>query len=121
MLFPERHLLAIVQPNPIRQSVRVLSDSPESAIFDLGDFEVDCLARVFGILYDEADDAGGKEVADCLGWEDDTRPVRKSVLTYRGEGTWHGCGCELWAAIVYAMNKCSGSRILSTTRDTQLY
>ena len=87
MLFPKCHLLTIFQSNVIRQSVRVLSDSPESAVFNLGDLEVDCLARVFGILYDDADDAGAKEVADCLGWEDDTRPVRKSVLTNRGEGT----------------------------------
>ena len=88
MLFPERHLLAILQSNPIRQSVRILSDSPESAIFYFGDLEVDCLgALVFGILYDDADDTGGKEVADCLGWEGDTRPVRESVLTNRGEGT----------------------------------
>ena len=88
MLFPERHLLTIVQSNVIRQSVRVLSDSPKSAIFNFGDLEVDCLgAFVFGILYDDADDAGGKEVADCLGWEYDTRPVRESVLTHRGEGT----------------------------------
>ena len=88
MLFPKRHLLAILQPNPIRQSVRVLSDAPESAIFYFGDLEVDCLGSfVFGILHDDADDAGGKEVADCLGWEGETRPVRESVLTNRGEGT----------------------------------
>lgn len=96
MLFPKRHLLTILQSNPIRQSIRVLSNSPESAIFYLGDLEVDSLgALVFGILYDDADDAGGKEVADCLGWESNTRPVRESVLTDRGEATRHGSTCEL--------------------------
>lgn len=68
MFLPERPLLAILQANPVRQSVRILSNPPESAVFDFGDFEVDGFGALsIGILYDDADDAGRKEVADGLG------------------------------------------------------
>ena len=47
--------------------VRVLSDPPESAVFDFGDLEVDGFGTlIIGILYNDADGTGGKEVADCL-------------------------------------------------------
>ena len=91
MFLPKRHLLAILQPNPVRQSVRVLSDPPESAVFDFGDFEVDSFGTlVVGILDYDADNAGRKEVADCLGGEYGAAPVGESVLSDWSEGTWHG-------------------------------
>ncbi len=96
MLLTKRHLLAVLQADPVRQPVRVLSDSPKGPVFDFGDLEVDGFGTlIFRILYDDADDAGGKEVADCVGWEDDATPVGKSVLSDWGEGTWHGGGSEL--------------------------
>ena len=96
MFLPKRHLLAILQFDPVPQSVRALGDPPESAVFDFGDFEVDGFGAVIvGILYDDADDAGGKEVADCLGRKDDAAPIGESVLSDWGEGTWHGGGSEL--------------------------
>lgn len=88
MFLPKRHLLAILQSNPVRQSVRVLSDAPESAVFDFGDLKVDGFGTlIIRILYDDADGAGRKEVADCLGRENDAGPVRQSVLSNWGEGT----------------------------------
>ena len=96
MFLPERHLLAILQSNPVRQPVRVLSDSPESAVLDFGDLEVNGFgAIIIGILYDDADDAGWKEVADCLGRKDDATPVGESVLSDWREGVSHGGQSEL--------------------------
>lgn len=96
MFLPERHLLAILQANPVRQSVRVLCNPPESAVFDFGDLEVDGFgAFSIGILYDDADDAGRKEMADSLGRQDDAAPVGESVLSNESEGTWHGGESEL--------------------------
>ena len=87
MFLPKRHLLALLQPNPIRHPVRVSSDPPERAVFDLGDLEVNGLGALgVGILYDDADDAGGEEVADRLGREDDAVPVGDGVLSDWGEG-----------------------------------
>ena len=100
MLLPKRHLLAVLQADPVRQPVRVLSDSPESAVFDFGDLEVDGFGTfIIGILYDDAEDAGGKEMVDRLGREDDAAPVGKSVLSDWGKGTWHGGGSELSAVV----------------------
>ena len=96
MLLPKRHPLAVLQADPVRQPVRVLSDSPKGAVFDFGDLEVDGFGTlIIRILYDDADDAGGKEAVDCVGWEDDAAPVGKTVLSDWGEGTWHGEGSEL--------------------------
>ncbi len=96
MFLPERHLLAVFHSNPVKQSVRVLSNAPESAIFDFGNLEVDGFGTlIIRILYDDADDAGGKEVADCLGREDDATPVGDGVLSQWGEGTRHGTGVAL--------------------------
>ena len=96
MFLPERHLLAIIQPDCIGQPVCVLSDAPECAVFDLCNFEVDGFgAGGFGVLEDDADDAGGEEVRDCAGGEDDAVPVCDVVLKYWGEGAGHGCGCGL--------------------------
>ena len=73
-----------------------MSDPPESAVFDFGDFEVDGFgAIIIGVLYDDADDAGDKEVADCLRREDDAAPIGESVLSDWGEITWHGGESEL--------------------------
>ena len=93
MFLPKRHLLAVLQSNPIRQPVRVPRDTPESTVFDLGDLEVNGLGA-FGtrVLYDDADDAGGEEVADGLGREDEAAPVGDGVLGDWGEGAWHGSG-----------------------------
>ena len=97
MFLPKRHLLAIFQSNPVRQSVRVLSGSPESAVFDFGNLEVNGFgAFIIGILYDDADDAGGKKVADCLGRKDGATPVGESVLSDWGEGVRHGGQSELY-------------------------
>ena len=91
MFLPERHLLAVLHPNPVLHSIRVSRDAPEGAVFDLGDLEVDGFgAQVFGILYDDADDAGGKEVAHYLGWKDGTTPGGDGVLSDWGEGAGHG-------------------------------
>ena len=93
MFLPKCHLLAFLQSNPIRHPVRVSSDPPERAVFDLGDLKVDGLSALsVGILYDDADDAGGEEVADCLGREGDAVPVSDGVLTDWSEGAWHGSG-----------------------------
>lgn len=93
MFLPECHLLAFLQSNPIRHPVRVSSDPPERAVFDFGDLKVDGLSALsVGVLYDDADDAGGEEVADCLGRENDAVPVSDGVLTDWGEGAWHGSG-----------------------------
>ena len=93
MFFPERHLLAVFQINPVEQPVRVLSDAPESAIFDFGNLEVDGFGTLITrILYDDADDAGGKEVVDCLGRKNDAAPIGDGVLSQWGEGTRHGTG-----------------------------
>ena len=71
-----------------------MSDAPEGAVFDLCDFEIDGFGGGgLGVLDDEADGAGGEEVADCLGGEDDAVPVCDGVLTYWGEGAGHACGC----------------------------
>lgn len=95
MFLPKRHLLAVLQSNPIRQPVRVPRIAPERAVFDLGDFKVYGLGAFgVGVLDDDADDAGGEEVADCLGWDDDAAPVGYGVLGDWGEGARHGCGCE---------------------------
>ena len=73
-----------------------MSDSPESAVLDLGDLEVNGFgAIIIGILYDDADDAGWKEVADCLGRKDDATPVGESVLSDWREGVSHGGQSEL--------------------------
>ena len=96
MFPPERHLLAVVQSNPIGQPVCVLSNAPECAVFDLRDFEVDGFGGCgLGVLDDDANDAGGEEVADCLGGEDDAVPVCEGILVHWGEGAGHGCGCGL--------------------------
>ena len=96
MFFPERHLLAIIQPDRIGQPVCVLSDAPECAVFDLCDFEVDGFgAGGVGVLDDDADDAGGEEVANCVGGEHDAVPVGDGVLDYGGEDAGHGWGCGL--------------------------
>lgn len=88
MFLSKRHLLAILQSNPVRQSVRVLSDPPESPVFDFGDLEVDGFgALIVGILYYNADDAGREEVADCLGGKNDAAPVGEGILGDWGEGT----------------------------------
>ena len=72
-----------------------MSETPEGAVFDFGDFEVDGLGACgLGVLDDDADDAGGEEVADCLRREDDAVPVGDGVLSYWGKGAWHGWGCE---------------------------
>ena len=85
MFLPERHLLAVVQSDPIGQPVRVLSDAPECAVFEICDFEIDGFGGGgFGVLNDDADGAGGEEVADCLGGEDDAVPVCDGVLDYGG-------------------------------------
>ena len=58
MFLPECHLLAILQSSPVRQSIRVLSDPPESAIFDFGDLEVDGFGPlIIRVLNDDANDA----------------------------------------------------------------
>lgn len=96
MFLPKRHLLAILQSNPVRQSVRALSFPPESAILDFGDFEVDSFAAFGGgILNDEPNDARREKVAGCLRGEDDARPVSVSILSYWDEGAWHDGESEL--------------------------
>ena len=96
MFLPKRHLLAIFQSNPIRHSVRVVRNAPKCAVFDFGDLEVDCFGTlVTGVLYDDANDAGRKEVTEYLGGKDDAGPVGKGVLGDWGEETWHGCGSEV--------------------------
>ena len=96
MFLPERHLLTISQSNPVEQSVGVLSDPPESAVFDFGDLKINGFAAlVIGIFDDDADDAGGKEAADYLGRENGTAPVGERVLSDWNEGTWHGFENEL--------------------------
>lgn len=96
MFLPKRHLLAILQSNPVRQSVRALSFPPESAILDFGDFEVDSFAAFGGgILNDEPNDARREKLAGCLRGEDDARPVSVSVLSYWDEGAWHDGESEL--------------------------
>ena len=83
-------MLAILQSDPVPQSIRVLGHPPERAVFDLGNLEVDGFGTlIIRILYDDADDAGGKEVADCLGREYNAAPVGDGVLADWGEGTWH--------------------------------
>lgn len=91
MLLPKRHPLALLQPDPIRQPVRVLRDPPERAVFDLDDLEVDGFGvLVRGVLDDDADGAGGVEVVDCLRGEHQAGPVCDGVLSYGGEGAGHG-------------------------------
>lgn len=95
MLLPKSHLLPILQSNPIRQPVRVPRITPERAVFDLGDFEVYGLGTFgVGVLDDDADDAGGEEVADGLRGDDDAAPVGYGVLGDWGEGARHSCGSE---------------------------
>ena len=73
-----------------------MSDTPECAVFDLCDFEVDGFGGCgLGVLDDDADGAGGEEVADGEGGEDDAVPVCEGVLNYWGEGAGHRCGCGL--------------------------
>ena len=93
MFLPKRHLLSILQPDPIGQSVRLFSVTPEGAVFYFGDFEVNGFGACgVWVLDDDADDAGGEEMADCLGGEDGAVPVGDGVLGYWGEGTGHDCG-----------------------------
>ena len=93
MFLPKSHLLAILHSNPVGQSVRILSDAPKSTVFDFGDLEIDGFGTpIFRILYDDADDAGGKEVTDSLGWKDEATPVGNSVLCDWGESTRHDSG-----------------------------
>ena len=59
MLSPESHLRTILQPDPLAQAVRILRNTPESAIFDLGDLKVDGLGTFVAIVANaETDDAG---------------------------------------------------------------
>lgn len=96
MFLSECHLLAILQSDPVRQSIRVLGNPPESAVFDFGDLEVDGFgALILWVLYDSADNAGREEVVDGLGRKNDARPVGESVLSDWGEGTWHGGESDL--------------------------
>ena len=93
VFLPERHLLAILHSNPVGQSVCILSDAPERTVFDFGDLEIDGFrALVFRILYDDADNTGGKEVTDCLGREYNAAPVGNSVLCDWGESARHNSG-----------------------------
>lgn len=58
MFLPECHLLAILQSNPVPQSICVLSNPPESAVFDFGDLEIDGFGPlIVRVLYDNANDA----------------------------------------------------------------
>lgn len=92
MFLPKRHLLIILQFNRVEHPVRVPCNPPESAIFYFGDLEVYGFGTLgVVILYYDADDAGGKEVAYCLRREDDAGPVGESVLSDWGKSTWH-CG-----------------------------
>ena len=96
MFLPERHLLTVLHSNPVRHSIRVLSDAPECAVFDLDDLEVDGFGPLgIGVVYDNADDAGWEEVADSLGREDDAIPIGHSVLSEWGEDARHGSGSEV--------------------------
>ena len=52
VLSPERHLLAIHNADPVEQAIRAPGNTPEGAVFDLGDFEVDGFAAIVGGVAD---------------------------------------------------------------------
>lgn len=52
MLSPERHLLAILNADVVVLAIRVLGNTPEGAVFDLGDFEVDGFTAFVGGVAD---------------------------------------------------------------------
>lgn len=41
VLSPECHLLSILNADPVELAIRTPGNTPEGAVFDLGDFEVD--------------------------------------------------------------------------------
>lgn len=45
VLFPESHLLTARKTDPVHQSISVVRNAPERAVFHLGNLEVDGFAR----------------------------------------------------------------------------
>ncbi len=67
MLFPEGHLLSTRKANPILQSVGILGDTPECAVFDLGDSEVYGFATIGGgVMNDNPNDTAWEEIVRHL-------------------------------------------------------
>ena len=52
VLSPVRHLLAILNADVVVLAIRVHGNTPEGAVFDLGNFEVDGFSAYFGGVAD---------------------------------------------------------------------
>lgn len=75
MFLSEAHLGTVCQADPIRDAISILSDAPESTIFDLYDFEIDGFAAAGVVPDSNSDDTARKEMLSHLAGEDLPGPV----------------------------------------------
>ncbi|KAL9043818.1 MAG: hypothetical protein Q9214_003006 [Letrouitia sp. 1 TL-2023] len=75
-MFPsEGHLGTVCQADPIRHAISILSNAPESAVFDLDNFEIDGFAAAGAVPDSNSDDTARIEVSGHLAGEDLAGPV----------------------------------------------